>query len=322
MAVAIQDFFGHVDTFFDYRKSIYEVSDQTIRTNRIDLQLFENFVHNGDYSAIDGPTVMDFQYFLKEERNNSGGSINRKIFTLRRYAQHLRLVDVEAADTLPFDSILKIRRGYRHRPQALTYKQIQRLFDTIDRATVLGIRDYAVYALMYLAGLRVGEVHSLDLSSIDIEKQELTVIGKGNKPRTLYLHDELFQVLIEYINIRTAFYNHAASGALLISKKGNRLAIRTMEDNFKKLVARAELGSPFPVVCHTLRHTFASHLNEKDVDILVIQGLLGHSTPKSTEGYIHPSQQKIRTAMEKLPAVIFMNKLMKRGLLNLRFQGG
>ena len=94
-----------------------------------------------------------------------------------------------------------------------------------------------------------------------------------------------------------------------------------MEDNFKKIVLRANLGTPFPVVCHTLRHTFASHLNDKDTDILVIQSLMGHSTPKSTEGYIHPSQQKIREAMEKLPAIIFMNKLIKRGILNLRFQG-
>lgn len=320
MAVAIQDFFGHIETFFDYRKTIYEASDQTVRTNRIDLKLFKDFVDNGNYSVIDGPAVMDFQYFLKEKRNNAGGSINRKIFTLRRYAQHLRLVEAPAADTLPFDSILKIRLGYKNHPQALTSKQVRRLFAAIDRSTVLGIRDFAVYALMYLAGLRVGEVHRLDLKSIDIDQRTLSVTGKGNRIRDLHLHDELFQLLTEYLTVRAAFYNHAASTALFVSKKGNRLAIRTMEDNFKKTVARADLGASFPVVCHTLRHTFASHLNEKEVDILVIQSLLGHSTPKSTETYIHPSQQKIRKAMEKLPAVIFMNELIERGILNLRFQ--
>jgi site-specific recombinase XerD len=321
MAVAIQDFFGHIETFFHYRRTIYEASDQTVRTNRIDLKLFKDFVDNGNYSVIDGPTVMDFQYFLKEKRNNAGGSINRKIFTLRRYAKHLRLVDVEAADTLPFDSILKIRQGYKNRPQALTNKQVKRLFAAIDRTTVLGIRDYAVYALMYLAGLRVGEVYRLDLKSIDFEQQTLSVTGKGNKVRNLHLHDELFRVLAEYLTVRSFLYNHAASTALFVSKKGNRLAIRTMEDNFKKIIARADLGASFPVVCHTLRHTFASHLNEKEVDILVIQSLLGHSTPKSTEAYIHPSHQKIRKAMAKLPTIIFMNELIEKGILNLQFQG-
>jgi len=321
MAVAIQTFFGHVETFFHYRKAIYEASDQTLRTNRIDLKLFKDFVDSGDYSVIDGPVVMDFQYFLKEKRHNAGGSINRKIFTLRRYAQHLRLVDVEAADTLPFDSILKIRQGYKNHPQALTNSQIKRFFAAIDRTTVLGIRDYAVSALMYLTGLRVGEVHSLDLESIDFEQRSLNVCGKGNKVRQLHLHDELLQILSEYITVRPAFHNHAQSPALFVSRKGNRLAIRTMEDNFKKIVARADLGASFPVVCHTLRHTFASHLNDKEVDILVIQSLLGHNTPRSTETYIHPSQEKIRKAMEKLPAVIFMNELIERGVLNLSFQG-
>jgi site-specific recombinase XerD len=321
MAVAIQDFFGHIETFFHYRKSIYETSAQTIRTNRIDLKLFKDFVESRDYSVIDGPAVMDFQYFLKEERNNTGGSINRKVFTLRRYAQHLRLVDVEAADTLPFDSILKIRRGYKNRPQALTKNQVQRLFAAIDRSTVLGIRDYAVYALMYLTGLRVGEVHRLDLKSIDFDQQTLSVTGKGNKIRVLHLHDELFQILTEYLTVRSGFHNHAVSTALFVSKKGNRLAIRTMEDNFKKIVARADLGASFPVVCHTLRHTFASHLNDEGEDILVIQSLMGHATPKSTEPYIHPSQETIRKAMEKLPAVIFIKELIEKGILNLRFQG-
>ncbi len=321
MAVAVKDFFDHTETFFNYRKSIYEVSNQTIRTNRVDLRLFKEFVNKGNYTVIDGPTVMAFQYYLKEKRNNTGGSINRKIFTLRRYAQHLRLVDLKEANTLPFDSILKIRRGYKHRPQALTCKQVRQLFDTIERSTILGIRDYGVYALMYLAGLRIGEVHSLDLDSIDLDKQTLSVMGKGNKVRTIHLQKELFQVLLEYLKVRSTFYNHTSTTALFVSKKGNRLAIRTMEDNFKKLLDRANLGTPFPVVCHTLRHTFASHLNDKDTDILVIQSLMGHSSPKSTEGYIHPSHHKIRQEMEKLPAVIFMNELIDRGVLNLRFQG-
>ncbi len=206
MAVAIQDFFGHIETFFDYRKSIYEVSDQTIRTNRIDLQLFKDFVDKENYSVIDGPTIMDFQYYLKEKRHNAGGSINRKIFTLRRYAQHLRLVEVEEADTLPFKNILKIRRGYRHRPQALTCGQVRRILDTIDRSTVLGIRDYGIYALMYLAGLRIGEVYRLDLGSIDLGKQTLTVTGKGKRVRVLHLQKELFQVLLECLKVRAAFF--------------------------------------------------------------------------------------------------------------------
>lgn len=320
MPVAADTFFDHLESFFDYRSTVYEASQQTIKSNRIDLNLFKDFVDNRIGDTIDGPAVMAFQYYLKKERKNAGGSINRKIFTLRRYAQHLRLIDVAEAHELPFENVLKIRQGYRRRPLALTTPQIKLLFSAINRETVLGIRDYAVYALMFLAGLRVGEVHQLNLDSIDLKKKVLHVLGKGNRPRTIALHDELFRVLAEFLAVRPAFFRHNSSAALFLSKKGNRLAIRTMEENFKKIVTKADLNAGFPVTCHSLRHTFASQLNDKDVDILVIQSLLGHATPKSTEAYIHPSQEKIRQAMDKLPAVVYMKSLIKKGFLSLRFQ--
>ena len=321
MAVATKDFFEHVDSFMDYRKTVYEVSDQTIKSNRTDLRLFKEFIDKSSHNEIDGPSVMDFQYYLKTERLNRGKSINRKIFTLRSYSHFIRLKEVPQSDELPFYDVLKIREGYRNRPDALTSKQLKRLFGTIDRNTCIGIRDYAVYALMYLTGLRVGEVYALNIDSIDFKNRILHVIGKGNKVRDLYLTEELFQVISEYLAVRPCFHKSSKTKALFVSKKGNRLAIRTMEDNFKKLVSKSGLKVRFSMTCHTLRHTFASHLNDKEVDMLVIQSLMGHATSRSTEPYIHPSYEKIKEAMERLPGVIFMNSLIKEGGMNLSFQG-
>lgn len=128
------------------------------------------------------------------------------------------------------------------------------------------------------------------------------------------------KILSEWPAVRARFLGGNKSTALFLSKKGNRLAIRTMKDNFKKLVTRANLSLHFKVTCHTLRHSFASHLNDQDVDVLVIQSLLGHSSTKSTNIYIHPSEQKVREALEKLPGVIFMNQLLESGVLDLKFQ--
>lgn len=320
MAVEVAGFFDHIDDFIDYRKDIYLASDQTLKSNRIDLKLFENFINSKDYRIINGPAVMAFQYYLKNDRDNCGGSINRKIFTLRSYSHFLRLQDVPDAEILPFYDVLKIRQGYRNRPNALTTEQMKHVFDSINRDTILGIRDYAVCALMYQTGLRVGEVHKLDLTSVDLENRKLTVVGKGNKRRELYLTDEMVQVLSEWIAVRPFLYKSKQNCALFVSKKGNRLAIRTMEDNFKKILIKSELKTHFNVTCHTLRHTFASHLNDKDIDILVIQSLLGHATTRSTEPYIHPSLDKIRHAMEKLPGVLYMKELVELGILNLKFQ--
>lgn len=320
MGVTAKDFFEYVDAFMDYRKTVYEVSDQTLKSNRTDLRLFENFIDNKHHKIIDGPVVMDFQYYLKKDRNNSGRSVNRKIFALRSYGHFIKLQEVPHSEDLPFYDVLKIRQGYRNRPDALTHNQLKPLFKSIDRTTCLGLRDYAIYALMYLAGLRVGEVFELNMDSIDIKNRQLHVIGKGGKRRKLHLSDELFQVISEYLAVRRYFYNSDKTKALFVSKKGNRLAIRTIEDNFRKLVSKAGLSLQFNITCHTLRHTFASHLNDKEADMLVIQSLMGHATSRSTEPYIHPSYEKMKEAMERLPGVIFMNRLIKKGGLKMRFQ--
>jgi len=320
MTIPATMFFEHQDAFFSYRRDIYEISSQTDKSNRVDLALFENFIRSRNQQTIDGPAVIDFQYHLKKERKNCGTSINRKIFTLRSYANFLKLYDVPCAQRLPFYNVLKIRQGYRKRPQALNPQQIKMLFASISTDTLLGIRDYAVYALMYQLGLRVGEVHDLDMESLDFENQKITVMGKGRKPRTLHLNDELIEIISHYLAVRELFLNSWLTRALFVSKKGNRLAIRTMEDNFKKILLQTDVNVPFNVTCHTLRHSLASHLNDNDVDVLVIQSILGHSSTRSTEPYIHPSQERIRQAFEKLPGVIYVKELIRKGVLNLNFQ--
>ncbi len=320
MAVIPEKFFQHFDDFFNYRRDIYEISEQTVKSNRVDLSLFKNFICSQNLKSIDGPAMIDFQYYLKKQRQNCGASINRKIFTLRSYGNFLKLYDLPCADALPFYDVLKIRQGYRKRPSALTPQQISLLFEAIDTDTILGIRDYAIYALMYQLGLRVGEVHALNLANLDFNNHQITVIGKGKKPRTLHMNEELIEILSQYLAVRELFYNSWLTPALFISKKGNRIAIRTMEDNLKKILLQTDFHVPFNVTCHTLRHSMASHLNDKDVDILVIQSILGHLSARSTEPYIHPSQDRIRKAMEKLPGVKFVKKLIRKGELNLRFQ--
>lgn len=320
MAVIATDFFRHIDDFLQYRQDVYEASPQTTKSNRVDLTLFENFIRSQNENTISGPAMINFQYYLKKQRKNCGASINRKIFTLRSYGNFLKLYDAAGAVDLPFYDVLKIRQGYRKRPKALTPRQIELLFKAIDTDTILGVRDYAVYALMYQLGLRVGEVHELNLNSLNFKNNKISVIGKGRKPRTLHLNDELIEILGQYLAVRDMFLNNWLTPAIFVSKKGHRLALRTMEDNLKKILDRATIIVPFNITCHTLRHSMASHLNDKDVDILVIQSILGHSSTRSTEPYIHPSHDRIRKAMEKLPGIKFVKELIRKGALNLRFQ--
>jgi len=318
-AVSKERFFNHVEGFMEYRKTIYEASDQTIKSNHVDIRLFKDFLDMKQCDHIDGKSVMNFQYYLKQQRLNCGSSINRKIFTLRSYSKYLKLEQVPYVNTLPFYDVLKCRQGYKTRANALSKEQVKAIFKSIDRDSCLTVRDYAVYALMYKLGLRIGEVHQLNLENIDFHSRKITVLGKGNKRRSLHLDDEMTAILTQWIAVRKQFLNYDINNALFISKKGNRLAIRTMEDNFKKIIETLKLKVPFKVTCHSLRHSFASHLNDEEVDILVIQDLLGHATPRTTSDYyIHPSEKKVRQALEKLPAVIYMNQLVQSGLIKFQ----
>ncbi len=120
MAVIATDFFRHIDDFLKYRQDIYEAGTQTLKSNRVDLNLFKNFMASSGQKTISGPTMINFQYYLKNQRQNCGASINRKIFTLRSYGNFLKLYDAACAHDLPFYDVLKIRQGYRKRPNALT----------------------------------------------------------------------------------------------------------------------------------------------------------------------------------------------------------
>jgi site-specific recombinase XerD len=287
------------------------VSDQTVRSNLIDINLFKKYLKEYNHATITGKAVMDFQMYLKKERKNTGSSVNRKLFSLRSYGTYINILDVAGSENLPFKDILKIRSGYSNGPQAMTVDQVETLFAQIDLGTYLGIRDYCLYGCMYYLGLRAGEVHALTVQDVDLAAGKCTVTGKGKKKRTLHIRDEIVKIFTRWLSVRKYFKNSDTLESMFISKKGNPIAIRTMEDNFQKLLAASPLDPKFHVTPHTLRHSFASHLNDEGTKILVLQKALGHGTPRSTEIYIHPSDERVREALERLPAVQYVARLLK-----------
>jgi site-specific recombinase XerD len=297
------------------------VSEQTVRSNLIDINLFKKYLKEYNHTTITGKAVMDFQMYLKKERKNTGSSVNRKLFSLRSYGTYINILDVAGSEKLPFKDIPKIRLGYSDGPQAMTVDQVQTLFAQIDLGTYLGIRDYCLYGCMYYLGLRAGEVHALTVQDVDLEAGKCIVTGKGKKKRTLHVKDEIAKAFTRWLSVRKYFKNSDTLDSMFISKKGNAVAIRTMEDNFQKLLAASPLDPRFHVTPHTLRHSCASHLNDKDTKILVLQKLLGHGTPRSTEIYIHPSDERIREALEKLPAVQYVTRLLKTKTVKFQKSG-
>lgn len=311
----------HITPFLQYRSQVGYTRAATSRSDAVDLKLYTNFMHDNKLDHINGSSLIAFQQHLSQERLNKPASLNRKIFTLRAFQSFLELKAVSGAEKLPFKKVLKIRAPRPYRANFLSEAEIKKLFSAINTTSVLGLRDYAVFALMYLLGLRVGEVQRLDLSDIDCYENKITVTGKCNVPRTLILTHEMKSILQNYLAVRNNIFNAVESQALFVSKKGGRLAIRTMEDNFIKLLDTAGLEKGFHVTPHTLRHTCATMLNEKKVKILTIQDILGHSNPNTTINYyLHTPQHMMRNALEKLPLTQFLNQLIDDGSIRLTFQ--
>ena len=312
---------NNITPFLEYRKQVGYTGNTTARSDAVDLKLYINFMEQEGKGAPNGRSMIGFQKYLAQARKNKPASINRKIFTLRAFQSFLELKNIKDAANLPFKKVLKIRAPRDYRPNFLSQNEMNTLFSSINTNSVLGLRDYAIYAMMFLLGLRVGEVHQLNLNSIEWYDNKLTVNGKGNVKRTLCITDQMKTILENYLEMRNKIYNAQKTQALFVSKKGRRIAIRTIEDNFRKLIKVANIQKPFNVTPHTLRHTCATMLNEKEVKILTIQNILGHSNPNTTMNYyLHTPEHIMRRAMEKLPLAQFVNQMIDSGQIQLTFQ--
>jgi site-specific recombinase XerD len=312
---------NHIEPFLSYRNQVGYTRPATSRSDETDLRLYTTFMEEANFEEVSGKSVIAFQRHLGQVRNNAPVSINRKIFTLRAFQNYLELNGMESAKNLPFKKVLKIRAPRPYRACFLSEDEIKKLFAVINKNSVLGLRDFAICALMYLLGLRVGEVHRLNLSDIDCYENKITITGKCDVQRTLILTNEMKTILENYLAVRENIYQAKNNDALFISKKGNRVAIRTIEDNFKKLIAATGIDKQFKVTPHTLRHTCATMLNEKGVKILTIQNILGHSNPNTTINYyLHTPERKMREALEKLPLTQFVNQLIEDGRIRLTYQ--
>jgi site-specific recombinase XerD len=322
MDFRMSDLKDNIQPFLHYRKSLNYTRIATANSNAVDLKLFTDFMESNGKNCISGKDVIAFQQYLAAQRNNAPASINRKIFTLRSFQNYLDLIGLENAKLLPFKKVLKIRAQRPYRPNFLTEDEIKKLFNSININSILGIRDYAIFSLLYLLGLRVGEVHRLSIDDIDWDNKMIFIIGKSDIKRTLSISEEIKTILENYLALRNHIYKAKENNALFVSKKGNRIAIRTLEDNFNKLVKAANIIKPSGrVTPHTLRHTCATMLNEKGVKILTIQNILGHSNPDTTtKYYLHPTENRKRDALEKLSLTLFLNELIESGKIRLSFQ--
>ncbi len=203
--------------------------------------------------------------------------------------------------TLPTEKIKLPKNRKEHLIKFFDIEQLRRFFDAPNIKTSAGRRDRAILETLFSTGLRVAELVALDVkqlaSSVNKEDLELGIIGKGGHPRTVYFSDRALHWIKEYLKGRDD-----SDHALFINFRGpkkdsRRISVRGVELVVEKYSKMA--GIPFLATPHTLRHSFATDLMNKGVDLRVIQEFLGHRNIATTQIYTHVTSKHLRDIHKK-----------------------
>ena len=246
--------------------------------------------------------------------------LTEKSHRFRSYIKYLRFRQVDGADDLPVEYLSRARQPYTGPYQTLSAEEVKQLLSSIDCCSILGYRDYLLYSLLYRLGLRIGEALAIDLEDIDLEKQIITIHGKGRRQRVLPLISDVEEMIRSWLLMRTKVFGAQEQKALFVSKKGNRLSARTAQENLQKIVAQAGPFSIKKITPHSLRHAFATHAIEGDADLIVLKAVMGHASIHSTQIYIHPSLDTLRKAVNDHIAADILSDLIEEGVVILRMQ--
>jgi len=179
----------------------------------------------------------------------------------------------------------------------ISTQELNRLLQTPDTSTLVGARDQAILELLFSTGLRVSELCSLS-RDIDLKQDELTVRGKGDKVRLVFLSPDAKKALKHYLGMRKdmeeALFVPVGPRAEADMKRGNhvRLTPRSVERLIKKLAIAA--GITKKVTPHVIRHSFATDLLYNGADLRAVQTLLGHANITTTQVYTHVTDQRLK----------------------------
>lgn len=290
----IKEYYYDLNTFFRYMKLRYKLvpSDmdfEEIEIDDIDLSLIKK---------IDIQDLHSYISYVDKILKNGNHAKSRKVSSLRSFFKYLystlSLIEKNPAESL------ELPKSNSRYPVYLTLDQSETLLDTIleNPDDLFRKRDYAIIMLFLNCGLRLSELASINISKIKND-DTLTVIGKGNKERTIYLNEACQEAIEDYLRVRPKDVNDP--DALFISKRKNRMsnrAIQHMVDRyFKKMGLDTDVYST-----HKLRHTAATLMYQHgNVDIRALQEILGHESVSTTQIYTHLDDERLRDAIKSNP---------------------
>ena len=274
-----------VDGFEEHLRAERGLADLTVRNYVADLRPLYDYMTLRGLSGLDRIDRTSARGYLAwlSELGYVRRSIARKLSTLRGFLRWLVRKGVLQADPLPKRGVMKLDSRL---PRFLSQDEAARLVLAPDTSEHLGARDRALLELIYAAGLRVSEARDLNVGNVDLASREIRVTGKGSKQRAVLIGEAARSALATYLNeVRPKLAGRDSGNALFLNRYGGRLSQRSIQAKVRRYASRVGLGTG--VHTHTLRHSFATHLLEGGADLRVVQELLGHASPATTQVYTH-----------------------------------
>lgn len=275
---------SYLDQFKHYMVVEKNLSPNTVQAYCRDLDQFALFLEGQGLRCAEGRCLSQInallirQYLAQLQTRCRRTSIARKLSVLKSFFRFL--VRRGILDDSPADSLSTPKRE-QYLPKVLSAEQAGSLLDLTPAGNQrMAVRDWAIFELIYSCGLRVGELTSLNLASVDCESRQVRVLGKGGKERIVPIGRQACAAIQEYLSERK---NAERESALFLNQRGGRLTARSVQRNLKKRLLQFNLPTDFTP--HALRHSFATHLLDAGADLRVIQELLGHASLSTTQRY-------------------------------------
>ena len=267
-----------LNEYLEYLGNIKGYSKYTLISYKTDIQKYFEYLNKNKLNYY------DIEKYIQNlsKKKYAKTTINRKIVSITNFfkwcknKKNLNLKDIKT---------IKNMKTERKLPTILTSNYINKLLDTIPTSTTKEVRDRSIIEILYSSGLRVSELTNLKLNDIK-QNKSIKVLGKGNKVRILPMTDNAFNFLQLWINThREEYINKYSDKYIFLGVRGKKISEREIQR-----IVNLRLGT-FP---HSIRHTFATHLLDGGADLRVVQEMLGHTDPSTTQIYTHVSKKQLK----------------------------
>ena len=291
--------FDYLSLFEQYLLVELGLADNTRAAYLRDLRLLQKALGLKESEGLLAVSRRQLLAYLSQlkQAGRSASTIARKLASIKAFYRFLTAERYIRRD--PAEVLEAAQRGL-HLPKFLSVQEVDNLLEQPNLGTWDGYRDKTMLETLYATGMRVSELVSVPLQSVDLKMQYLIVMGKGSKERMLPLGRTALKYLERYIKVVRPQLLHGkpeAAKELFVTSWGGPMTRQRVNELIEEYAKQA--GITKRVTPHMLRHSFATHLLNNGTDLRVVQELLGHTDISTTQIYTHLDMERLREVYDK-----------------------